>query len=117
MKQQLITILLAVLLFSSCKKDVVSRTENIAALNPASLDINAGLWKPILLTGSTEFAVAAPGATNLPGYTAEVNEIKSWQQNMSNEQKDTHGGNMSGFVVGRSDGGDRRFYSVARGGP
>lgn len=88
MKQQLITILLAVLLFSSCKKDVVSRTENIAALNPASLDINAGLWKPILLTGPTEFAVAAPGATNLPGYTAEINEIKSWQQNMSNEQKE-----------------------------
>lgn len=36
----------------------------------------------------------------------------------SNEQKDAHGGNMLGFVVGRSDGGgDRRFHSAARGGP
>jgi PAP2 superfamily len=86
--QSIIIASVAITLFASCKKEVVSRTENIAALNPASLDINAGLWKPILLTGPTEFAVAAPGATNVPGYTAEINEIKSWQQNISKEQKD-----------------------------
>jgi hypothetical protein len=75
-------------LISSCKKEVISRTENIAALNPANIDINAGTWRPILLTGPTEFAVAAPGATNTPGYTAEINEIKSWQNNMSRQQKE-----------------------------
>lgn len=74
-------------LLSACKKEVISRTEDIAPLNPANIDINAGLWRPILLTGPTEFPVAAPGATNTPGYTAEINEIKSWQQNLSNAQK------------------------------
>ncbi len=88
MKQQLITIITAVILFTSCKKEVVSRTENIPALNPASIDLNAGTWKPILLTSPAEFPVPAPGATNVPGYIAEINEIKSWQQNMSNAQKD-----------------------------
>lgn len=74
-------------LLSACKKEVISRTEDIAPLNPANIDINAGLWRPILLTGPTEFPVAAPGATNTPGYTAEINEIKSWQQNLGNAQK------------------------------
>jgi hypothetical protein len=80
-------IIISIAFFTSCKKEVVSRTENIAALNPANIDIDAGLWKPILLTSPTEFAVPVPGATNVPGYTAEINEIKSWQQNMSREQK------------------------------
>lgn len=80
--------IVTIIALSSCKKEVISRTENIAALNPVSLDINAGLWKPILLTGATEFTVVAPAATNTPGYTAEINEIKSWQQNLNNEQKE-----------------------------
>lgn len=80
--------IVTIILLSSCKKEVLSRTENIAALNPVNNDINAGMWKPILLTSLTEFAVAAPGATNVPGYIAEINEIKSWQQNMSTEQKE-----------------------------
>lgn len=89
MKLKIILLIsIAILALASCKKEVISRTENIAALNPANIDINAGLWKPILLTGPTEFAVAAPAATNTPGYVAEINEIKSWQQNISNEQKE-----------------------------
>jgi hypothetical protein len=83
----LFTAVVAVL-FTSCKKEVTSRTQDIAALNPASIEINAGTWRPILLTGPTEFAVAAPGATNTPGYTTEINEIKSWQNNMNRRQKD-----------------------------
>lgn len=83
-----ISAITVIALLASCKKEVISRTEGIAPLNPANIDINAGVWKPILLTGPTEFALAAPGATNVPGYTAEINEIKSWQQNISKEQKD-----------------------------
>ena len=35
----------------------------------------------------TDVAVAAPIATNTPDYIAQVNEIKSWQANLTNEEK------------------------------
>jgi hypothetical protein len=75
------------MLIVSCKKAITERTEDIPALNPTSIDINAGVWKPILLTIPDEFPVAAPGATTTPAYTAEVNEIKSWQSALTDAQK------------------------------
>lgn len=72
---------------SSCSKEVVGRTDNTRALNPAKLDTNAGTWKPILLTAPTDIVVAAPIATNTPDYIAQVNEIKSFQANLTGEEK------------------------------
>ncbi|MEO6549865.1 MAG: phosphatase PAP2 family protein [Ferruginibacter sp.] len=74
-------------LFISCNKDIVGRTDNLAALSPANSDLNAGNWKPILLTGPSEFAVPAPIATNTPEYVAQINEIKSWQADLTSEEK------------------------------
>lgn len=71
----------------SCNKDVESRTDDTPALNPANIDINAGTWKPVLLTGPTEFPVPAPIATNSPEYIAQINEIKTWQADLTNEEK------------------------------
>jgi hypothetical protein len=59
------------------------------ALQPASLDINAGTWKPVLLTGPTEFPVAVPIATTTPDYIAQVNEIKSFQSNITSAEKNS----------------------------
>lgn len=84
----ILSIITAATVLSSCSKEIEGRTDDIAPLNPANTDINAGTWRPILLTGPAEFAVNAPAATNTPGYVAEINEIKSWQQNMSRRQKD-----------------------------
>jgi PAP2 superfamily len=72
----------------SCSKSVGGRTDNLPPLTPAKTDIDAGTWKPILLTGPTEFAVAAPSATNTPDYIAQISEIKTWQQNISDEEKE-----------------------------
>jgi membrane-associated phospholipid phosphatase len=77
----------ATVVFISCKKDVEGRTDDIPALNPTNIDINAGVWKPILLTGPTEFPVPAPIATNSPDYIAQLNEIKTWQADLSKEEK------------------------------
>lgn len=74
-------------LLYGCKKEVEGRTANLAPLQPANQDANAGNWKPILLTGPTEFAVAAPIATNSPEYIAQLNEIKTWQSAISDEEK------------------------------
>ncbi len=83
----IIILSLSVILFVSCNKDVEGRTDNINALNPVKTDLNAGTWKPILLTGPTEFAVAAPVATTTPDYVAQINEIKTWQADLTAEEK------------------------------
>src|SRR5690349_11521200 len=79
---------IGLLILVACNKDVEGRTDDIPALNPANVDLNAGTWKPILLTGPTEFAVQAPIATTTPDYIAQVNEIKDWQNKMTGEEKD-----------------------------
>ena len=90
MKKIFLLILSAVclsLVYTSCSKDIEGRTDNAPALAPAKTDIDAGTWKTILLTTPNEFAVAAPGATNTPDYIAQINEIKSWQANVTSEEK------------------------------
>ncbi|PWU01851.1 MAG: PA-phosphatase [Bacteroidetes bacterium] len=71
----------------SCDKNINDRTANLAPLNPQNIDIDAGNWKPVLLTAPTDIPVAAPAATNTPDYIAQINEIKSWQANITSEEK------------------------------
>jgi len=75
------------IIISSCSKDIVGRTDNVAALHPANMDINAGSWKPVLLAAPTDVVVAAPIATNSPDYIAQINEIKSFQANITEDEK------------------------------
>lgn len=77
------------LLMISCSKEITDISNDFPALQPASLDLNAGTWKPVLLTGPTEFPVAAPIATSTPDYIAQVNEIKSFQANITNAEKNS----------------------------
>lgn len=71
----------------SCSKGINGRTDVLAPLSPVKTDANAGDWKTILLTGPTEFPVAAPAAITTPGYIAELNEIKALQNNITPEQQ------------------------------
>ncbi|MEO8403342.1 MAG: vanadium-dependent haloperoxidase [Chitinophagaceae bacterium] len=71
----------------SCSKSIEGRTDNAPALAPANIDLNAGTWKPVLLTSASEFAVPAPAATNTPDYIAQVNEIKTWQADLTKDEK------------------------------
>lgn len=80
-------LLTGIMLLISCSKNLEERNLQFAALNPSRTDVDAGLWKPILLTAANEFAVAAPAAITSPGYIAELNEIKGWQRNLTAEQK------------------------------
>jgi hypothetical protein len=58
MKKIFIPIILFTVLVNSCSKDIVETNLEFPSLQPQSTDINAGIWKPILLTGPTEFPVA-----------------------------------------------------------
>jgi hypothetical protein len=71
----------------SCSKSITGRTDDIPALAPAKTDSEAGNWKPILLTSANEFSVPAPAAVNTTDYTAQLNEIKTWQQELTGEEK------------------------------
>jgi hypothetical protein len=72
--------------FTYCSKETASRTDETPALSPAKTDINAGTWKTILLTAADEFPLPPPAAITTPDYTAQLNEIKSWQANITPEQ-------------------------------
>lgn len=73
--------------FVGCNKDVSGTTDSIGALKPANIDIDAGTWRPILLTTPDEFAVPAPSGTATPDYVAQINEIKTWQANLTDDEK------------------------------
>jgi hypothetical protein len=72
----------------ACSKKIEGRTDDLPALQPAKTDIDAGSWKPILLTSANEIAVAAPIGTATPEYIAQMNEIKSWQASLTDNEKD-----------------------------
>jgi hypothetical protein len=72
---------------AGCSKDIAERTAGIPPLAPVNTDANAGAWKPILLTAPADIVVAAPIATNTPDYIIQVNEIKSFQANITEEEK------------------------------
>lgn len=74
-------------MISSCSKEIIGSTDEAPALKPTNIDANAGTWKPILLTAPTDVDVAAPSATTTPDYIAQVNEIKSFQQNLTSDER------------------------------
>ncbi len=72
---------------AACTKSVSNRTDNLPALNPSSEDANAGTWKPVLLSRPDTFAVVAPVATTNASYTADLEEIKAYQHNLTGDMK------------------------------
>ncbi len=87
MKRIFFIAILGALFYGSCSKSITGRTDNVAALAPSKTDIDAGIWKTILLSSPTEFPVPAPVATSSPEYIAQLNEVKAWQQDLSAEEK------------------------------
>lgn len=80
-------ILLLIGLAYSCNDEISERNEQFPKLNPANTDASAGTWKPYLLTAPDEFSIDVPVAANTPAYTREINEIKSFQAEITDEQK------------------------------
>ena len=72
---------------SSCSNEIYDRSENYPMLLPSKNDDLAGTWRPILLSAPDEFSLDAPVATSNAAFTREINEIKSYQTNITDEQK------------------------------
>lgn len=74
-------------IFNSCSKSIDEANMNYPMINPTRVDANAGTWKPILLTTANEFACAAPIATTSPDYVIQLNEIKSFQKDITADER------------------------------
>lgn len=74
-------------LITSCNKDITEQNLSYPLINPVRADANAGTWKPILLTAPNELPCASPIATTSADYKVEINEIKSFQADISAEEK------------------------------
>jgi len=81
-------VMVAVALYIGCKTEVVSENSVFPALEPLNADTNAGTWKPILLSKPDEFAVNNPIAVTSADYKLELLEIKSRQNNITDEERD-----------------------------
>lgn len=86
--QLTIITLITTLFLVSCNKEIVERNEQFPQLNPTNPDVEAKNWLPILLTSADEFSLDAPIPTSSPNYTLELNEIKSYQANLTQEQRE-----------------------------
>ena len=88
MKKLHISIIFALsILYFSCSKEITETNLEYPALDPASQDLNAGTWRPILLTGPAEFSVPTPISTTSPDYIIQLNEIKSYQVNITSRER------------------------------
>ncbi len=80
-------IVASVICLGACNKEITERNMEYVALNPASQDEMAYTWKPIMLTSADQFGVAAPDSVKSTSYIAELNEVKSWQKEITDEEK------------------------------
>jgi hypothetical protein len=82
-----INIIAAFISFNSCSKKIEEANLQYTPINPVKADANAGAWKPILLSSANEFACATPIATTSPDYVLQLNEIKSFQKEITVQEK------------------------------
>jgi hypothetical protein len=75
-------------MLNSCSKNITEVNASYPLIDPVKADANAGTWKPILLTTANEFSCAAPIATGTPDYILQLNEIKSFQKNISKSDRE-----------------------------
>jgi hypothetical protein len=80
---------LILLIGAACNKSVSGRSDNAGPLSTDNNDLNASSWRPVLLARADTFDVPAPDAVGSNGYKADLNEIKSMQQNLSKDQENS----------------------------
>ena len=78
--------LVLILTIAACDNTITS-SEALPPLQVASLDSTAGSWLMIVLSGPTQFTVAAPAAETSAVYAAELAGIKSAQAALTAAQR------------------------------
>jgi hypothetical protein len=73
--------------FTGCSKSIVETNLEYPMLNPTRVDADAGTWKPILLSSASEFTCASPVPVTSPDYRIQLNEIKSFQADLTGDER------------------------------
>jgi hypothetical protein len=97
---------LALALACAACDNTITSSETLPPLQAASLDSTAGSWSMIVLSGPTQFTVAAPAAETSAAYTTELAAIKTAQSNLTAAQHRS--------VDYWSGGGVLRWNQIAR---
>ena len=84
----LITFFGLLLITTSCNQDVTSENLKFPSLAPVNADADAGNWKPILLSSKTEYSIPAPATVTSSEYISQINEVKSWQKELTRSEKE-----------------------------
>ena len=100
------SVLALALIWAACDNTITS-TEVLPPLDAASLDSAAGSWRMIVLSGPTQFSVAAPAADTSAAYRAELAAIKAAQAHLTAAQRST--------IAYWSAGGVLRWNEIVRG--
>ena len=87
--------------------NTITFSETLPPLQAASLDSGAGTWQMIVLSGPTQFTVAAPAAETSAAYSAELAAIKSAQAHLTDAQRHV--------IEYWSGGGVLRWNQILRG--
>jgi len=79
--------ILAIALACAACDNTITSSEALPPLQVASLDSTAGSWQMIVLSGPTQFTVAAPAAETSAAYSAELAAIKTAQSRLTATQR------------------------------
>ena len=79
--------ILAIALACAACDNTITSSEALPPLHVASLDSTAGSWQMIVLSGPTQFTVAAPAAETSAAYSAELAAIKTAQSRLTATQR------------------------------
>ena len=87
MRPTLRPLVLAVAVMTAGCDHTITFSEVLPPLAAASLDSTAGSWQMIVLSGPTQFTVAAPAADTSAAYLAELAAIKATQSKLTAAQR------------------------------
>jgi len=90
MKKYIISFVLLVSIIAmtiSCENELLTRA-NFSSYEFTSLDENAGIWKPVLLSSPSQIVIAAPADVSSNEYKAELAAVKSAATNLTGAQMD-----------------------------
>lgn len=81
-------IIVSLLFFTTaCDKSITER-EQLEAFIPASLDAQAGNWKPVLLSSANEIGIAEPTSVQSAEYKNELAQLKTTISQLTDKQRE-----------------------------
>ena len=81
-----LTLLVIASSFTACNKDIEENNTNYPTLAPTNLDINANIWKPLIIPLASDFPLPAPEPVTSENYKNELKDLKAASSNLSGEQ-------------------------------